>query len=143
MKFLQKLLFSALVALAVAACGKKNEVAFDTLEDARAQARANAVFNATQYRSENPRLQGMSIVGHGDSTQTPACPQGDGWASLSVMSVDPDKKTIQKVKIKCSTVSGQLGCYTEDDFQTKPFAKDENQCQPTNKVPFPIPKIAK
>lgn len=44
------------------------------------------------------------------------------------------------MKSKCSTVSAALGCYTKADFVTKPFAKDEGTCQPTNKVPFPLPE---
>ncbi len=132
----------ALFAVAIlAACGGKDNVSFNTLEDARTQARANAEYNAAAYRSENPRLQGLKIVSHGDSTQTATCPQGDGWASLSVMDVDRDKQQVYKVKIKCSTVSAALGCYTEEDFVKKPFAKQENQCDAS--LPHPLPKIAR
>jgi hypothetical protein len=130
----------ALIA-SLAACGK-DEVKFDTLEDARAQGRANALFNAAAYRAENPRFdQGFKIVSHGDSTQAPDCPQGDGWATVSIMKVE--NKNVEKYTIKCSTVSAALGCYLEDDFSKKPFASDENTCQSTAKVPFPLPKIAK
>ena len=135
----------------LAACGKENpgeirktddKVSFNTLEDARQQARDNALYNAKMYLAENPRFDaGFSVVSHGDSTQDVDCPQGDGWASVSIMKVQG--KQVEKYKAKCSTVSGSLGCYLEDDFAKKPFAKDENQCQPRGKVPFPLPKIAK
>lgn len=124
------------------ACGKKDEpVAFATLEDARAQARANGEYNAQLYRAENPRFTDHKIVSHGDSTQSPQCPQGDGWASNTIMSVNG--KEVEKFKVKCSTVSVSLGCYLEDDFAKKPFASEEGHCQNTNKVPFPLPKLAK
>ena len=138
---MQKFMMAVVVAMTLAGCAKQ-DVSFNTLEDARNQARSNAEFNAAAYRSENPRLQGMKIVGHGDSTQSSTCPQGDGWASLSVMDVEADTSKVNKVKIKCSTVSAALGCYTEVDFvQKKNFASQENSCDTT--LPFPLPKIAK
>jgi len=72
--------------------------------------------------------------------QAPACPQGDGWASALL--VDKANPTI-KVAIKCSTVSGTVGCMRATDFQTKPYAADDGKCQDTTKVPFLIPRIAK
>lgn len=137
---MKKLLLIALAAFALAACGKK-EVAFDTLEDARAQARANGLWNAKMYVAENPRFDNHSVVSHGDSSQTPDCPQGDGWATVSIMKVEG--KVIEKFVAKCSTVSGTVGCYLEADFKKKPYANEEGSCQPTSKVPFPLPKIAK
>lgn len=129
-------------ALALSACGSKEEpVSFATLEDARAQARANGEYSAQLYRAENPRFTDHKIVSHGDSTQSPDCPQGDGWASNTIMSVNG--KQIEKFKVKCSTVSASLGCYLEDDFAKKPFAAEEGRCQPINKVPFPLPKLVK
>ena len=57
---------------------------------------------------------------------------------------DPNQKdSIDKFKIKCSTVSGALGCFSEEDFAKKQYAQDEGHCQPLEKVPFPLPKIAK
>lgn len=137
---MKKTVLMVVIASALAACGQK-EVSFNTLEDARNQARSNAEYNAAAYRSENPRMQGLKIVGHGDSTQTPSCPQGDGWASVSIMNVDKEKASVEKYKVKCSTVSAALGCYLESDFQTKPFARQENQCDST--LPFPLPKVGK
>jgi hypothetical protein len=137
-------LIAIAIAAALAGCSK-NEVSFQTLETARSQATENAVTNAKAYVRENPRMQGMDVVGHGDSTQTAACPQGDGWASLSVMKVDREvtdargKPSIEKYKIKCSTVSANLGCYTDEDFKLKKFAEQENKCDAT--LPFPLPKV--
>lgn len=139
-KFYMGIIAAVSFASFIAGCSK-NEVSFNTLEDARNQARANAEFNATSYRSENPRMQGLKIVSHGDSTQTAACPQGDGWASVSIMNVDKERAAVEKYKVKCSTVSAALGCYLEQDFQQKPFAKQENSCDST--LPFPLPKVGK
>lgn len=131
--------------VALTACGK-NEVSFTTLESARAQGVENAVTIAKAYVRENPRMAGMDVVGHVDSTQTATCPQGDGWASLSVMKTstthveaNTGKPVIEKYKIKCSTVSANLGCYLEDDFKTKKFAEQEGKCDST--LPFPLPKV--
>lgn len=142
MKKTSLIIASLFAACMLAACGKPDTVSFNTLEDARNQARSNADYNAAAYRAENPRFDNtFKIVGHGDSTQSPECPQGDGWATLSIMKVDA--KMIEKYTLKCSTVSGALGCYLDSDFIKKPFAKDEGNCQSVNKVPFPLPKIAK
>ena len=137
---MRTILIAALAALFLAACGKQ-EVSFSTLEDARAQARANGEYNAQLYRAENPRFTDHKIVSHGDSTQSPDCPQGDGWATNSIMLVNG--KEVEKFTVKCSTVSAALGCYLESDFIKKPFAAEEGKCQPTNKVPFPLPKLGK
>jgi hypothetical protein len=132
-----------LITLAtLGACSKSPEpVSFATLEDARNQARANGEYNAQLYRAENPRFTDHKIVSHGDSTQSPDCPQGDGWATNSILSVKG--KEVEKFTVKCSTVSQALGCYLESDFVKKPFAAEEGKCQPLNKVPFPLPKLGK
>lgn len=135
---------ASIAALLLTACSK-SEVSFATLEDARSQARANAEVNARAYARENPRLAGFDVVSHGDSSQTASCPQGDGWASLSIMRLREDERdakgrpVIEKYKVKCSTVSANLGCYLEEDFKQKPFADQENQCN--REIPFPLPKV--
>ncbi len=121
--------------------GSKKEVAFDTLETARAQARDNALYNAQLYRATSPRVKEFDIVPHGDSAQEPGCPQGDGWASVAFMKVTGNQ--VEKYTAKCSTVSPTLGCYLDADFKGKPFSAEDGKCQPTNKVPFPLPKIGK
>lgn len=134
------LAFLAIAAMGLTACGKKEDVSFQTLEDARNQARENALFNAQAYRAENPRFnEGFKIVSHGDSSQTASCPQGDGWATVSIMRVE--EKSTEKYTAKCSTVSQALGCYLDKDFEKKPFTKEEGRCNTT--LPFPLPKIAK
>lgn len=135
-------LLSALVALAfvmaLSACGK--DVSFDTLETNRANARANAEYNAQKFRAESPQYSNTALEVQGDSTQSPSCPQGDGWASAKLV----DKANpAAKVALKCSTVSGTVGCMTAADFEKKPYAADDGRCQDVAKVPFPIPKIAK
>ena len=125
-------------ALVLTAC-KGDEVSFASLEEAKGTARDNAMWNAQRYRQENVLFKGWDIVGRGDSSQDNACPQGDGWATMDF--VDPGKTRI--VKVKCSTVSANTSCLEDADFKTKPFASDDGHCQPTNKVPYPLPKIAK
>ena len=94
---MKRIAIALCAALALSACGSKEEpVSFATLEDARAQARANGEYNAQLYRAENPRFTDHKIVSHGDSTQSPDCPQGDGWASNTLMSVNG--KQIEKFK---------------------------------------------
>jgi hypothetical protein len=125
-------------ALALVACGNK-EVSFNSLEEAKGTARENALWNAQRYRQENVLYKGWDIIGRGDSAQDNACPQGDGWATMEF--VNPEKTRL--VKVKCSTVSANTSCLEDADFKTKPFAADDGHCQPTNKVPYPLPKIAK
>lgn len=137
MKFLTVILTAA-AAIILAACGKQ-EVSFNSLEEAKGTARENAMFNAQRYRQENVLYKGWDIIGRGDSTQDNACPQGDGWATMEFVNPSKDKL----VKVKCSTVSGNTGCLEDADFKTKPFAADDGHCQATTKVPYPLPKIAK
>jgi len=137
MKF-QIAIISIATVLGLAACGKQ-EVSFNSLEEAKGTARDNAMFNAQRYRQENVLYKGWDIIGRGDSTQDNACPQGDGWATMEF--VNPEKTKL--VKVKCSTVSGNTGCLEDVDFKSKPFAADDGHCQATTKVPYPLPKIAK
>lgn len=138
MKF-SKLVGSLMVVAALTACGKA-EVSFDTLETNRANAKANAEYNALGFRAASPQFANYALEVQGDSTQSPTCPQGDGWASAKMVS--KDNPTV-KVSLKCSTISGTVGCMTADDFTKKPYAADDGSCQDVSKVPFPIPKIAK
>jgi hypothetical protein len=124
--------------IALTACGKP-DVSFDTLETSRGTAKGNAEYNGQKFRSEHPQFAGFSLEMQGDSTQSPDCPQGDGWASGKLIKAE----TGQTTKLKCSTVSGAIGCMTQADFDAKPYASDDGHCQPTSKVPFPLPKIAK
>ena len=134
------LIASAVIAATMlTACNEKQEVSFASLEEAKGTARENAMFSAQMYRQSNILYKGWDLVGRGDSTQTNACPQGDGWATMEF--VNPEKNRI--VKAKCSTVSGNTGCLEDADFKTKNFASEDGVCAPLNRVPYPLPKIAK
>lgn len=135
---MQKVLL--LIAVASLVACSKDEVSFDTLETARATAKANAEYNAQIFRSSSTRYANYALEVQGDSSQLAICPQGDGWASAKL--VDKDKAD-NLVRLKCSTVSSTVGCMTQTEFQTKPYAADDGKCQPTSKVPFPLPKVAK
>ena len=135
-----KLALASVLAIgALTACNEKQEVSFASLEEAKGTARENAMFNAQMYRQSNILYKGWDIIGRGDSTQSNACPQGDGWATVEL--VNPEKTRL--VKAKCSTVSGNTGCLDDADFKIKPFASEDGQCAPLNRVPYPLPKIAK
>lgn len=130
-------LFATFLAVALSACSK-NEVSNTTLEDARAASLANGVTVAKAYIRENPRLNGMDVVGHSDEHQTSDCPQGSGWAYLSAMRTLSDN-SVEKVKLVCSTVSASVGCYREQDFKLTNFAATAGRCDA--KLPFPLPKV--
>lgn len=133
-----KKLFLAFAFALFALVGCSKDVSFDTLETARKQAKENAEFNAKAWRSTNKALAERQLIGRGDSTQTPECPQGDGWASMDL--VDANNPAI-KTKLKCSTVSDSVGCREELDFKLSPYANEDGSCQTTTKVPHPLPKI--
>jgi hypothetical protein len=117
-------------------CGAKQEVSFDTLEMQRSIANDNSKFNATKWRAENGYEQ-AGILARGDSTQQSNCPQGDGWASVDL--VDGSTKRVV-VKLKCSTVSGNIGCVTAEDFKARAvLASQENTCN--DKIPSMLKKI--
>ena len=114
----------------------QNKVSFDTVEDARRQARENVTVIAQTFRAEN-KLTEYDIMVRGDSTQSAECPQGDGWATIDLI----DRKTNSGVKLKCSTVSATIGCLEESDFKTKRYAAEDGKCN--NEIPFPLPKLSK
>ena len=141
MKTISIAVLASIAAISLYGCSGNPDVSFQTLEDGRSQARSNAEFNAIQYRSENPRMQGLKVVSHGDTSQNEDCPMGSGWATLSIMNVDKEKASVEKYKVVCSTVSAAQGCFLESDFDKTPHAKEANVCNP--KLPFPLPKLAK
>lgn len=136
--FVTALAIASAAILSCAGCSK--DVSFDTLENARKQAKENAEFNAKAWRAQTPAYAQLSLISRGDSSQTPSCPQGDGWATIDL--VDPNRPD-RKLTIKCSTVSDSVGCRESNDFKASPFANEDGSCQPTTKVPHPLPKIAK
>ncbi len=129
---------SILLAASVVGCGDK-AISPDRLEEARSTAKTNAEMNAQLYRAANPRFTGdYQIVARSDDGQTPVCPQGDGWASVSVMKVEG--KVIDKTVLMCSTYSTSVGCYREEDFNKLPnLAKQNSGCSAD--VPFPLPVL--
>jgi len=135
---IKPLMLSIAAAFLLGACTK--DVSFDTLETARKQAKENAEYNARAWRSQIPAMAQLGLTSRGDSTQSPDCPQGDGWASIDV--VDPQTAQV-KVKLKCSTVSDSVGCRVDSDFKSSPYANEDGRCQPTTKVPHPLPRIVK
>lgn len=134
-----KFFASVISVIALVACGP-GKVSFDTLETARSQGKSNVEWNAQTYRASNPQFANYSIVAQTDSTMIATCPQGDGWGSVKLVEkTNPALVT----GLKCSTVSGSVGCLTDKDFSTKSYAGDDGKCQAIEKVPFPIPKISK
>lgn len=132
---MKNLIVITIAALILAACGK-NEVSFDTLETQRSIANDNSKYNAQKWRAENG-FEDLNILARGDSTQQADCPQGDGWASIDLI----NSKTKQiNVKLKCSTVSGNLGCYLDQDFKARAvLAQQENHCNAD--IPKTLKKI--
>lgn len=136
--------FSFLAALVFAvgltAC-QKDVVPPDRLEEMRSIAKDNATLNAQLYRAANPRFTGdYNIVSRSDDGQNPNCPQGDGWAQVSIMKVDG--KVVDKTVLMCSTYSTSVGCYREQDFNKLPNLANQNVgCN--KDVPYPLPVLKK
>ena len=135
---------TTLIALAsaaiLAACGAE-KVSNDALENARATVKSNVGFNAQLYRAANPRFTAdFSIIDRSDTSQTNNCPQGDGWAQVSIMKVDG--KVVDKTVLMCSTYSSSVGCFRQEDFdKDKQLAGQDGPCNKT--IPYPIPVLKK
>ncbi len=122
------------VLFALPGCGG-DEVSMATAEEQRAIARTNSMLVAKKFVSENPTYNAYKVIPNGDSTISRKCPQGDGWASLTL--IDAENKT---VKIKCSTYSIGIGCMTATAFSKKQYAQQDGSCN--NEIDYPLPKIA-
>lgn len=120
----------------VMACGQK-KASFETQEQARQQVLENAEFNAKVYRDAN--LPQAKIKMRGDSTISATCITGDGWVTVELL----HPNSMQSVQtLKCSSVSGTIGCMTVGDFQARSdYAKQDGTCN--RELPFPLPKIVK
>jgi hypothetical protein len=129
------ILAAVVATLALSACAEK-QVSFDALETQRTVANENSSYNAKKWRAENGHEK-LGILARGDSTQQAKCPQGDGWASVDL--TEPTTKQ-PVVKLKCSTVSGNVGCIKDEDFKARAvLANQENTC---NKgIPETLKKI--
>ena len=138
---MKKFIALALVAILAAACGKQEVATSDRLEESRSIAKSNAELNAQMYRAANPRFTGdYSIIARSDDGQTPHCPQGDGWAQVSVMKVEG--KAVDKTVLMCSTYSTSVGCYREEDFNKLPNLANQNSgC--SKDAPYPLPVLRK
>jgi hypothetical protein len=117
----------------------KNAKLQELLEQQRSTAKANALANAQQYFANNPRFDaGFKIVPHTDDYIQPACVQGSGWAWASIMKVEG--KVVEKTVIWCSTSSGSVGCFREEDFKKMPQFAQSTKCDPN--LPHPLKPIA-
>lgn len=136
---MKTILIAMFMAFAFTACSK--DVSSDRLEEARATAKTNAELNAQLYRAANPRFTGdYSLIGRSDDSQTPGCPQGDGWAEVNIMKAEG--KVIDKTPLMCSTYSTSVGCYRTEDFNKNPnLAKQNGGCN--SDVPFPLTVLKK
>lgn len=127
----------SIIGLTLSGCKTNEDVSFEELETQRGIDNDNSLFNAQKWRAEH-NLSDKEIYARGDSTQARNCPQGDGWASIDLL--NKQTKAVE-IRIKCSTVSGNLGCMEESDFKTKRFATEENKCNPD--LPVRLPKLQK
>ncbi len=120
----------------LAACGESGEVASQAVVDQNmVTSRLNAQSNAKAYfpilypeGAVDAKLgKPVRILMQSDSTISPACRYGDGWASGEVQF--ENGKTLA---VKCQTNGtgkGINGCMTKAEFETKPYAKEEGKCQ--------------
>lgn len=127
---------------------KSNAFSFQTVEEQRAQGRANAGASAAEYQRQNPRIQGWETIVKADTTHSSTCPQGDGWAEVVFMRTErAEGKTqnlqVEKATVMCSTVSATQGCVMVnpvDNWAKHPAKAHDGQCASTLEVPFPLPK---
>lgn len=139
MKF-TKVFATIAIAAAMTACGK-SPVSDNSLEEARMTAKSNSEFNAQMYKAANPRFTAdFQIVSRSDTSQKAECPQGDGWAQLSIMKVEG--KAVDKTVLMCSTYSSSVGCFRQEDFAKDPqLAQEDGRCN--SAVPYPLPVLKK
>lgn len=158
------LLIAAFAVAFLSACGEKpveqimkdqghvskdSAFSFQTVEEQRAQGRANAGASAAEYQRQNPRIQGWESIVKADTTHSATCPQGDGWAEVVFMRTErADGSTknleVQKTTVMCSTVSTNQGCVMVapvDNWSKHPGKAQDGTCASTRDVPFPLPKV--
>lgn len=130
------LILSLMAATTLLSACFSDEVSFEALETQRGIANDNSKFNAQKWRADNG-FEKLGILARGDSTQQANCPQGDGWATVDL--TDPSTKQ-PVVKLKCSTVSANVGCYKEEDFKARTqLSTQDNKCNPN--IPKALKKI--
>lgn len=144
-----KLSLVLLAILSLVACSEEDVSSFQTVEDQRAQGRANAASVAADYQRQNPRIQGWEAIVKADSSHTAKCPQGDGWAEVVFMRTSREEGStknlqVEKATVMCSTVSFNEGCVMVsptnnwDKFIKKSM---DGVCGNTSEVPMPLPKV--
>lgn len=122
-----------------------NQELQDKLTQSRSNGLANITENATNYVAGNPRYkpaEDWKVIPHVDDYVQNDCLSGSGWGWVNVMNpkrIDPETKDVTKVKLICSTISPDLGCYKASDFAETPHAPKAKKCDPT--LPFPIKRI--
>lgn len=108
------------------------------LEQQRSTALTNVSVNASTYFAANPRFDNTwKIVPHTDDYISPSCPQGSGWAWVSIMRVV--QKEVEKNRIWCSTSSASVGCYIDADFTKSPYYAQASRCDAN--LPHPLKPI--
>lgn len=128
---------------------KSNAFSFQTVEEQRAQGRANAGAAAAEYQRQNPRISGWESIVKADVAHAATCPQGSGWAEVVFMRTErEDGKTknlqIEKATVMCSTVSTTQGCVMlspTDNWSKHPGKLQAGSCASTLDVPYPLPKV--
>lgn len=157
-------IITIIAAAALVGCGKEEPVeqtmkdrgsvakdkafSFQTVEEQRAQGRANAGASAAEYQRQNPRLIGWESIVKADTTHSSTCPQGDGWAEVVFMRTERQDGTtknlqVEKATVMCSTVSSTQGCVMTapvDNWSKHPAKAQDGSCASTLEVPFPLPK---
>lgn len=123
---------------------KANQELQDKLTQSRSNALNNVTENATTYLGANPRftpIEDWKVIPHTDDYIQDDCLSGSGWGWANVMNpkLKDDAGQPTKVKVFCSTVSPDLGCYKESDFAASPHAPKAKKCDKT--LPFPIKRI--
>lgn len=145
-----KLISIAAIALVASACTKQVEPAsFATVEEQRAQGRANAAMVASEYQRQNPRILGWESIVKADSSHTAGCPQGDGWAEVVFMRTQRDEGStknlqVEKATVMCSTVSINEGCVMvapTNNWDKFPKKSMDGVCASLTEVPMPLPKV--
>lgn len=125
--------YALIIAALLAGCGPE-KASFETQEQARQQVLENATYNAKAWRDAN--APSAKVMMRGDSTVSPTCITGDGWVTVDLTEIKP------AIQLKCSSVSGTIGCMKVDDFKARPdYANQDGNCN--RDLPFPLPKILK
>lgn len=112
-----------IAALALAAC--KEDVPQEIVDQNMIISQRNAEFNANKFRNER-FPDAVRVMIDSDSTISPSCRFGDGWASGSLEMPDGTS-----VAVKCQTNGsgkGFAGCLTKADFASKSFADEDGTC---------------